>query len=133
MIDVPPGDGFSLQVNGEDVYCRGACWTVSDIFSPGAAPESLEHDLRLARDAGVNMLRIGGTMIYESDRFYQLCDQLGIMVWQDFMFANMDYPVEDPAFAANIDAEAKYQLSRLSRHPSVVVYCGGSEIEQQAA
>jgi beta-mannosidase len=124
---------FAVNVNGQPIYCRGACWTVSDIASLHGTAESLEHDLRLARDAGVNMLRIGGTMTYESDRFYQLCDELGIMIWQDFMFANMDYPVEDPAFAANIEAEAKYQLSRLSRHPSVVVYCGGSEIEQQAA
>ena len=95
--------------------------------------ESVAHDLRLARDAGVNLLRVGGTMVYESDQFYRLCDELGILVWQDFMFANMDYPVEDPAFAANIEAEARYQLSRLSPHPCVAVFCGNSEVEQQAA
>jgi hypothetical protein len=87
----------------------------------------------LARDAGMNMLRIGGTMIYESDAFYRLCDELGILVWQDFMFANMDYPVEDAAFAENITMEAKQQLDRLAQHPCVGVYCGNSEIEQQAA
>jgi beta-mannosidase len=131
-LEVHQDGAFAVNVNGQPIYCRGACWTISDITTLDGTQESLEHDLRLARDAGINMLRIGGTMIYESERFYQLCDALGIMVWQDFMFANMDYPVEDPTFASNIDAEVKYQLSRLS-HPSVVVYCGGSEIEQQAA
>ena len=67
------------------------------------------------------MLRVGGTMVYESDAFYRLCDELGILVWQDFMFANMDYPVEEADFAAKIEAEARCQLSRLSPHPCVVV------------
>jgi beta-mannosidase len=133
QLEVKHENGFEVFVNGEPIYCRGACWTVNDIVALDGTPTSLEHDLRLARAAGMNMLRVGGTMIYESDRFYQLCDELGIMVWQDFMFANMDYPVEDSSFAANIAAEAKYQLSRLSKHPSVVMYCGSSEIEQQAA
>ena len=79
------------------------------------------------------MLRVGGTMVYESDDFYRLCDELGILVWQDFMFANMDYPVDDPDFAANIEAEAKYQLARLAAHPCFAVLCGNSEVEQQAA
>lgn len=125
--------GFALSVNGERVYCRGACWTTHDIFTPGCAGDALKHELMLARDAGMNMLRIGGTMNYESDAFYRLCDELGILVWQDFMFANMDYPVEDSAFNANITAEATQQLARLAQHPCVAVYCGNSEIEQQAA
>jgi beta-mannosidase len=126
-------NGLSLSINGVPIFCRGACWTVADIAALDGDPATLEHDLRLARDAGVNMLRVGGTMVYESDAFYRLCDELGILVWQDFMFANMDYPVDDPAFAANIEAEATYQLRRLARHPSVAVYCGNSEVEQQAA
>lgn len=125
--------GFSIEVNGEPIYCRGSCWTVSDIFTVHGTEQSLRHDLTLARDAGANMLRVVGTMAYESDLFYDLCDELGIFVWQDFMFANMDYPVDDPSFLENIRAEATEQLRRLSAHPSVVVYCGNSEIEQQAA
>jgi beta-mannosidase len=132
-IEVCNDPGFAIHVNGERVYCRGACWTTNDIFTLGGTVESLRHDLMLARDAGMNMLRIGGTMIYESDAFYRLCDELGILVWQDFMFANMDYPVEDAAFAENITMEAKQQLDRLAQHPCVGVYCGNSEIEQQAA
>jgi beta-mannosidase len=131
-LDVRQDGGFALFVNEEPVYCRGACWTVSDIVRLGN-DDSLEHDLRLACDAGINMLRIGGTMLYESDRFYELCDELGILVWQDFMFANMDYPVDDAEFTANSEAEARAQLARLTPHPSLAVFCGNSEVEQQAA
>src|ERR1019366_5058652 len=120
-------------INGVPIYCRGACWTVTDMATLVGTRESLQRDLRLALAAGVNMLRVGGTMTYESDSFYQLCDELGILVWQDFMFANMDYPIDNPHFAENIKAEATYQLSRLSKYASVAVYCGNSEVEQQAA
>jgi len=126
-------EGFAVTVNGEAVQCRGACWTVSDILSLSTSPEVLRRDLTLARDAGANMLRVGGTMVYESDEFYRLCDELGIMVWQDFMFANMDYPVDDADFRDEIRKEAVEQLRRLAQHPCVAVYCGSSEIEQQAA
>ena len=132
-VQVDAGDGFGIVLNGEPIYCRGACWTVSDMFTLDGSEESLRRDLLLARDAGANLLRVGGTMIYESDLFYRLCDELGILVWQDFMFANMDYPVGDESFANNITSEATHQLQRLAPHPCVVVYCGSSEIEQQAA
>ncbi|MCE9607256.1 MAG: glycoside hydrolase family 2 protein [Planctomycetia bacterium] len=132
-LEVGTDPGFALRINGASIYCRGGCWTVSDLLSPDGNEAALRHDLELAQAAGANMLRIGGTMNYESETFYRLCDELGLLVWQDFMFANMDYPVEDPAFRANITAEATEQLTRLARHPSVVVYCGNSEIEQQAA
>jgi beta-mannosidase len=79
------------------------------------------------------MLRVGGTMTYESDAFYTLCDELGILVWQEFMFANMDYPVCDPGFRCEIEREAQYQLQRFQRHACIAAYCGGSEVEQQAA
>ena len=84
-------NGFAVTLSGEPIYCRGACWTVSDIFTLNGTEESLRRDLLLARDAGAKLLRVGGTMTYESDLFYQLCDELGILVWQDFMFANMEY------------------------------------------
>ena len=132
-LDVQTENSFSISVNGEPIYCRGACWTVSDILTLAGSEDSLRRDLTLARDAGTNMLRVGGTMVYESDSFYRLCDELGILVWQDFQFANMDYPVEDESFRANITVESTQQLQRLAPHPSVAVYCGNSEIEQQAA
>jgi beta-mannosidase len=79
------------------------------------------------------MLRIGGTMNYETETFYRLCDELGLLVWQDFMYANMDYPVDHAAFREEITSEAREQLMRLSRHPAVAIYCGNSEVEQQSA
>jgi beta-mannosidase len=126
-------DGFAVEINDVPIYCRGACWTTSDVLSPGAAGESLDRDLALARDAGMNMIRVSGTMFYESDRFYRRCAESGILVWQDFPFANMDYPVDDAAFAEGIEAEARQHLSNLSVHPCLVVFCGSSEVEQQAA
>lgn len=120
-------------VNGVPMFCRGACWTTMDIVSLRAPLSELRRTLTLARDAGVNMLRVGGTMTYESDDFYALCDELGILVWQDFMFANMDYPVADAQFRAEAEGEVRYQLQRLHRHPCVAAYCGGSEVAQQAA
>ena len=127
------GGQVRFAVNGVPVFCRGAVWTTADILRLRAAPERLRAILEGAREAGVNMLRIGGTMAYESDDFYALCDELGILVWQDFMFANMDYPVGDAAFRAEIDAEATQQARRLARHACIAAYCGGSEIAQQAA
>jgi beta-mannosidase len=120
-------------VNGLPVFARGACWTTADFLTLRGDPARLRQALTLARDAGVNMLRIGGTMVYESDDFYRLCDELGLLVWQDFMFANMDYPVGDAGFREEIEREAEYQLGRLQRHACIAAYCGGSEVAQQAA
>ncbi len=125
--------GVQFLVNDVPVFCRGACWTTPDILTLRADTEALRRVLHRARDAGLNMLRIGGTMVYESRAFYELCDELGILVWQDFMFANMDYPVDDPAFSADIEREARQQLGRLQRHACLAAYCGGSEVAQQAA
>ncbi|HET6331524.1 MAG TPA: hypothetical protein VFF76_12115 [Holophagaceae bacterium] len=122
-----------LIINGQPVFCRGACWTVNDFRSLAGDPDALCRALLLARDAGINMLRVGGTMVYESEAFYNLCDELGILVWQDFMFANMDYPFADEAFHQEVEAETVHHLNRFQRHPCLAVFCGGSEIEQQAA
>jgi len=125
------GLGFRLICNGESVFCRGACWTVDDLI--GMSDRGLGQTLQLVRDGGMNMLRVGGTTSYESDAFYEACDALGIMVFQDFMFANMDYPVADPHFAGEVHAEVTGLLERLSGRPCLSVLCGGSEVEQQVA
>jgi beta-mannosidase len=113
---------FGLRVNGVPLFCRGACWTPGQLAA-----------LDLLQRAGANMVRVGGTMVYEDEAFYRRCDELGILVWQDFMFANMDYPDHDASFVASVREEATQVLRRLRRHPSVAVYCGNSEVEQQAA
>ena len=127
------GKGFGLVVNGEPVFCRGACWTTPDIVGLPCSREAYLPLLTLARDAGMNMLRIGGTMGYEGDAFYALCDELGLLVWQDFAFSNFDYPATDLAFRTSVDAEARQVLARTQGSPCLSVLCGASEVAQQAA
>jgi beta-mannosidase len=125
--------GFTVVVNGTPVFCRGACWTTPDIVTLGATSARYDALVESARDAGMNMLRVGGTMTYEADAFYDACDRLGVLVWQDFMFATMDYPVADAAFMRTVECEVTVNLARLRRHACLAVLCGGSEVEQQAA
>lgn len=123
-------DGFGLSVNGVEIFCRGAVWTPLVGELEGDAHALAERLGRVA-GAGMNMLRIPGTATYESDAFYDLCDRLGILVWQDMMFANLDYPDGDPEFVAEVEAEARFQLRRLGSRPCLAVVCGGSECAQQ--
>ncbi|HEX6242395.1 MAG TPA: hypothetical protein VFZ61_15895, partial [Polyangiales bacterium] len=125
------GQGFRLRVNDVPVFCRGACWATDDLLF--GSTERVRETLLRARDAGMNMVRVGGTGAYESDAFYDACDELGILVFHDFMFANMDYPAQDEGFHAELQREADQQLTRWQGRPSLAVLCGGSEVEQQAA
>ncbi|HET7866988.1 MAG TPA: glycoside hydrolase family 2 protein, partial [Burkholderiaceae bacterium] len=125
--------GFSLRVNGVPVFCRGACWTPLDAVSLRATPEACRVAVAQVRDAGMNMLRVAGTGVYEDSAFFDACDALGVLVWQDFMFANMDYPEGDDAFMASVRDEAAQQLAIWQARPSLAVLCGNSEVEQQAA
>ncbi|MCA8226422.1 glycosyl hydrolase 2 galactose-binding domain-containing protein [Burkholderia vietnamiensis] len=127
------GNGFGLRVNGTPVFARGACWSSAAPLALHADDATYARLLGLARDAGFNMIRVGGTMTYEADAFHAWCDRLGLMVWQDFMFANFDYALDDRAFADAVDAEADQFLARRRASPSLAVLCGGSEIVQQAA
>ena len=126
-------DGLDLHVNGVAVFARGAVWTPADLVGMAPGRAQLRQVLERVRDAGMNMLRVVGTGAYESAAFHDLCDELGILVWQDLMFANVDYPLADPDFAAEVDAEARQILGELVGRPSLAVICGNSEVEQQAA
>ncbi|PWC67883.1 beta-mannosidase [Azospirillum sp. TSH7] len=128
----PDGNGFALLVNGVRVFCRGGCWVPVDLVGLSSDRAACEPELRRMREAGVNMVRVGGTMLYEGDAFFELCDELGILVWQDAMFANFDYPT-DAAFLDSVRAEIAQLLDRTQASPSLAVLCGGSEMEQQAA
>ncbi|GEO86906.1 MULTISPECIES: glycosyl hydrolase 2 galactose-binding domain-containing protein [Alphaproteobacteria] len=125
--------GFGLVVNGQPVFCRGAVWTNADVLRLPGTAEAYAPWLMLAAEAGMNMIRIGGTMTYESADFFRLCDRLGLLVWQDFMFANFDYPIADEAFAANVARELHQLLGSIQGCPSLAVLCGGSEVYQQGA
>ena len=118
---------FRFRVNGIDVFCLGANWVPIDCF-PGAAKEQKYRQLlRLANEADINMLRVWGGGIYEQNIFYDLCDELGIMVWQDMMFACSDIPDDDLAWTHELIPEFEYQVKRLRNHPSIVHWCGGNE------
>jgi beta-mannosidase len=126
------GQGFGLRINGTPVFCRGASWVHPDPVGLGGGREVYEPSLRLMRQAGMNMVRVSGIGVYESPEFFVLCDELGLMVWQDFMFANFDYPVADPAFLDAARSEAEAALAQIQASPSLAVLCGGSEVMQQA-
>ncbi|MGL3608647.1 glycosyl hydrolase 2 galactose-binding domain-containing protein [Rhizobium sp. G187] len=135
-IDIDRGDdgkSFGLRVNGTPVFCRGAVWTNADILRLPGSAEAYAPWLMKAAEANMNMIRIGGTMTYESREFFSLCDQLGLLIWQDLMFANYDYPFADADFAAQAQSEAETLLAQLQGHPSLAVISGGSEVFQQGA
>lgn len=129
----PDGEGFGLVINGAAVFARGACWATCDLATLNAEGEALDETLARVCRAGMNMIRVGGTMVPESDDFYERCDALGILVFQDFPFANFDYPFADPTFRAEALAEAEELLGRLEARACLAVLCGSSEVEQQAA
>lgn len=121
------GTAFRFIVNGKPVFMQGANWVPADMF-PGRVPDSRYRDLLYhAAEAGMNMFRIWGGGIYERDIFYDLADSLGMLVWQDFMFAGTMYP-GDPDFLSSVGQEASFQVRRLRRHPSLALWCGNNEI-----
>ncbi|MGZ4341521.1 MAG: glycosyl hydrolase 2 galactose-binding domain-containing protein [Solirubrobacteraceae bacterium] len=126
-------DGVALAVNGVPVFARGAVWTPVDPALPCSRGIELERALRAVTAAGMNMLRVPGIGCYESEEFYESCDRLGILVWQDFMFANLDYPERDEQFMEGVRREVTQVLGALGRRPSLAVLCGGSEVAQQVA
>ena len=124
---------FALRVNGEPVFCRGACWMPLDVVSLRSPPHACRAAVVQACAAGMNMLRVSGATVYEDEAFFDACDETGMLVWQDFMFANMDYPADDAGFGASVRAEVAQQLAKWQARPSLAVVCGNSEVEQQAA
>lgn len=124
------GESFRFTKQGIPIYIKGANWIPADNFLPRAKKiKRYEQLIKAAKEANINMLRVWGGGIYEDDVFYELCDQYGIMVWQDFMFAGALYP-GDEAFIKNVEAEVRYQVTRLRSHPCIVIWCGNNEIEE---
>ena len=123
-----PGSGFAIEINGRSVFMRGANWIPADALPERGTPQVVRELLTSAVDANMNMLRVWGGGQYEADWFYALCDELGILVWQDFMFSCNHYPASDRDWIASVRTEATQQVRRLSRFASVVLWCGDNEL-----
>lgn len=122
------GRSFEFVVNGIPIFAKGANVIPFDNFPARVQTETLRGYLQSAREANMNMIRIWGGGYYETDEFYQICDELGIMVWQDFMLADIRTP-GTYSYKENIAREAEYQIKRLRNHPSIVLWCGNNETE----
>jgi beta-mannosidase len=120
------GTGFTLVVNGMRVFARGVNWIPDDVFPSRVTTERYRERLTQAADANVDLVRVWGGGIYERDDFYDVCDELGLMVWQDFLFACAAYPEEQP-MRSEIEAEARENVARLMPHASLVLWNGNNE------
>ncbi len=123
------GEGFYVEVNGEPVFCKGANYIPQDLFLPNIDEDKYEEFIEMCVESNYNMIRVWGGGVYQDDKFYELCDENGIMVWQDFMFACSLYPW-DEEFFENVEQEAIYNVRRLRNHPSVALWCGNNEITE---
>ncbi|MCA9299875.1 MAG: hypothetical protein KDA28_12455, partial [Phycisphaerales bacterium] len=127
--EVEDGHDFHLRVNGRRIFCRGANWIPDDLFPSRIDDTRTRTRIAQAVGANMNMLRVWGGGLYESDAFYDACDEAGIMVWQDFLFSCAAYP-EDPDTVASIDHEARDNVARLASHASLVLWCGNNECHE---
>ncbi len=123
------GLSFTFVVNGVPFFAKGANYIPQDIFQDRVTDQQYIKLLGDAKLANMNMLRVWGGGIYENEVFYNTCDEMGIMVWQDFMFANTMVP-GDKAFQQNVAEEAKEQVKRLANHPSIAMWCGNNEVSE---
>ena len=126
------GESFQFVVNGVPFFAKGANWIPADSFATRVSEEQYADLLQSAVAANMNMLRVWGGGIYEQDTFYDLCDELGLTVWQDFMFACSSYPTFDEAFLANVRVEAEETVRRLRHHACLALWCGNNELEQMS-
>lgn len=128
----PVGEGekcFIVNVNGVDVFCKGANWVPADSITARVTDEKYESLVSEAVAANFNMFRIWGGGIYESDAFYDYCDRRGVMIWHDFMFACSEYPDMKQWYRDNINDEFHKVIRRLRHHPSIALWCGNNEVD----
>jgi len=123
------GESFTFVVNGLPLFAKGSNWIPADSFPTRIDDGYLRHLVRSAAAANQNMLRVWGGGLYEDERFYDLCDRYGILVWQDFLFSCSIYPLNDPAFLENVRIEVVENVRRLRHRASLALWCGNNEIE----
>ena len=116
-----------IKINGQPLFLKGANWVPLDIMTGEISEIKYRRAIEMAAKANFNALRVWGGGMYEKDIFYDLCDELGIVVWQDFAFACSDIPDDYPGFIDQVIPEFEYQIERLRNHPSIVLWCGGNE------
>lgn len=131
MVDEPDsiGRAFYFKVNGVPFYAKGANYVPEEMIETWMNADNTLSLLRQAKDAHFNMLRVWGGGVYPSDDFFNICDSLGILVWEDFMYAGTMYPYDED-FLKNAEIEAVEQVRRLASHPSLALWCGGNEISE---
>jgi beta-mannosidase len=123
------GRSFAFVVNGVQILAKGSNWIPADSFPTRITDEHLEAFIRSAAETHQNMLRIWGGGLYEEERFYDLCDRYGILVWQEFIFSCSIYPLDDPDFLENIRVEVVENVRRLRHRASLALWCGNNEME----
>jgi beta-mannosidase len=124
------GESFCFVVNGVPFFAKGANWIPADAFNNRTTAARYRDLVESSAAANMNMLRVWAGGLYEEDVFYDLCDEYGICVWQDFMFACFTYPVWDKEFMATVEQEVVDNVKRLRHHPSLALWCGNNELEQ---
>jgi beta-mannosidase len=124
------GESFQFVVNGVPFFAKGANWIPADAFVTRLSRVEYAKLVKSAAMANMNMLRVWGGGIYENDAFYDLCDEYGLCVWQDCMFACSTYPAFDAAWLANVKVELEQNMRRLRHHPAIALWCGNNELEQ---
>ena len=127
--DPEGGRLFRFVLNGVPVFARGAAWLPASTMVGSVTEARYRSLLELAQGGGMNMLRIWGGGVYEHDSFYGICDELGVMVWHDFMFACTDYPSHDPGLRREVELEAAYQVRRLRNRACMALWCGNNEVQ----
>lgn len=123
------GESFYFEVNGIPMFSKGANYIPSDALLPSVTSERYERLFRDIKEANMNMIRVWGGGVYEDDRFYDLADENGILVWQDFMFACTTYPADD-TFLRRVAEEVEYNVKRLRNHACLAMWCGNNEIQE---
>ncbi len=123
------GTSFQFVVNGVPVFAKGSNWIPADSFPTRLSDDQLEHLIKSAAESHQNMLRVWGGGLYEEDRFYDLCDQYGLLIWQDFIFACSIYPLDETPFLETLEHEVRDNVRRLRHRASLALWCGNNEME----
>jgi len=132
LLQEPQGNGcksFTIVLNGKKVYLAGVNWIPAHSFISSVTPEDYRVRLQRACEGNMNAIRVWGGGIYEDEAFYRACDEMGLLVWQDFMFACGTYPGDDPTFVENVKSEFEYAIRRLRVHPSIALWNGNNECQ----